>query len=341
METVHSVLATLARRYAFAEIAALVAGGAGSSWLTIRQGARIHQLCAFGQRLLDLDAEDFGEPDPARDANTDASFAGRSSGDAVPAGLLERALACRVPQSAGEPHRGALGSLRAPFALLLEAMAVRWERRETAALVGIAHLSSEYLPLLTWESVLGHAGDPLRLPAQVSGEGSAWGNHDDRDCAHSGAERSAANRVLHVADENARGWTDYLDRQHSMVSRALGTCAGRCHRPCSVFTRNPVEQQRGLEHACKTAFAFAECDLVKLRHHSPVGHGFGVPSPREVSAAWARSRNFLGKHEPAALADDGFPLPGLPSLFSALAGTRIQPDTVLADTATAVVAALA
>jgi hypothetical protein len=37
----------------------------------------------------------------------------------------------------------------------------------------------------------------------------------------------------------------------------------------------------------------------------------------------------------AILVEDGFPLPGLPSLFSALAGAPIAPSTLLADVAAA------
>lgn len=333
MESVQDVLVALAYRYAFAEVAALISDGAGSSWLTIRQGAQIHQLCAFGQRLLDLDAEDFGEADPAHESNTEAGLAGFSGAEAVPPALLARALACRVPQSAQEPDRGALGSLRAPFALLLEVMQARWQRRETASVVAVAHLTSEYLPLLVWQQILGHAGDPLLLPAQLDGDGSVWAHPEDRDCPHSGAEKAAAVRVTVVAQENSRGWADYLDRQHSLVSHGLATCAGRCKRPCTVFTRYPAETQQRLERGCRTALAFGESELIRLRHQAPVGHGFGVPSPREVSHAWARSRAWLGKHEPAVLDDDGFALPGLPNLFSALAGTRIRPDTLVADTA--------
>jgi hypothetical protein len=338
---VRDVLATLARRCAFADIAALIADGAGSAWPDLRQAARIHQLCAFGQRLLDLDAEDFGRPDPAVDANTDTSLAGRVDDVGIPADLLARALACRMPQASDEPDRGALGSLRPPLALLLEVLAVRWQRRETAAVVAVAHLAGEYLPLLAWERVLGHAGDPLRLPPQVSGDDTVWGDPDERDCPHSGAEKAAARRVLHVAAENARGWRDYLDRQHSHVSRALATCAGRCNRPCGLITRYPLDELAPLRRAAKLAIAFGDCDLVRLRHHSPVGHGFGVPSPREVQTAWDRSRAWLAKQEPALLVDDGYPLAGLPHLVSAVAGHPVQPDTLLADTTRAVLAALA
>ncbi len=340
MHSVRDVLRNLTRRYAFAEVAALVADGVGQPWPASGQGARIQQLCAFGQRLLDLDAEDFGEPDPARDANTDARLITRPTNAVVPAPLLRRALACRMPQSAQEPARGALGSLRAPFGLLLEVIDAHWRRRETAAVVTVAHLAGEYLPLLVWEQVLGNAGDPLRLPAQLQLDGSVWGEPHDPDCPHSGAEKAAAARTLVVAEENTHGWTDYLDRQHSLVSKALATCAGRCPRPCAVVTAHPTSQRQLLRHACRVAAAYAECDLVRLRHHAPVGHGFGVPSPREVTDAWTRSRTWLGRREPAVLTDDGFPLPGLPSLFSALAGAPLRPDTLLADLAGALEAAI-
>jgi hypothetical protein len=108
-----------------------------------------------------------------------------------------------------------------------------------------------------------------------------------------------------------------------------------------VITRYPLEQLAPLRRAAKLAIAFGDCDLVRLRHHSPVGHGFGVPSPREVQTAWDRSRAWLAKQEPALLVDDGYPLAGLPRLVSAVAGHPVQPDTLLADTTRAVLAALA
>lgn len=340
METVQQVLAALARRYAFREVAALIADGAGGDRLTVQKAAQVQQLCAFGQRLLDLDAEDFGAPDPHVDSNTDSTFTSRVTVGSPPSELLTRALACRVPQSAHEPDRGALGSLRPPFRLLLEVIAAHWQQHKTAALVATVHLASEYLPLLVWETTLRHAGDPLLLPPAVTGDGSAWGHTEDRDCPHSGAQKAAANRVLHVAQENSAGWRNYLDRQHSLVAVALEVCAGACKRPCTVFTRYSAPRRGFLEHGCRTALGLSDSAIVRLRHQSPVGHGFGVPSPREVSAAWQETRARLGKHEPAVLVDDGFPLPGLPSLFSALAGVPLVPDTLLADTAFAVVEAL-
>jgi hypothetical protein len=236
-------------------------------------------------------------------------------------------------------------SLRPVFSLLLEIIEARWWRRETAALLAAAHIASEYAPLLAWENVLGHAGDPQRLATvePFHGDNSKFGVHDAQGCPHTRPERSAANRALRVARENAIGWQSYLNRQHSTLAHALGRCAAVCRAPCAVVTTLAEPDRDTLAAACRLASAYADCALIRLRHAAPVGHGFGVPSPAEVTDAWQHSRVGLGRHEPlgvAVLAEDGFALPGLPSLFSAIAGLDIQPDTLLADTAREVVAIL-
>ncbi|MEV1288158.1 hypothetical protein [Micromonospora sp. NPDC049679] len=329
MQTAYEVLIALADRYAFGEVAALVGQGADGDRLTTRDAVRIQQLCAFGQRLFDLDAEDFAVPEAAT-----------SGSHGIPPELVTRALACRMPQAPGERHRGALGSLRPAYRLLLEVIDAHWRRRETTALVAAVHIASEYAPLLAWEAVLGHAGDPARLPDAVDGSGSAWGDHDDPSCAHTRAEKSAAQRALRVAADSASGWRTYLDRQHSNTSHALGVCAAECERPCTVLTRLSKEDEATVTDGSRLALAFVGSPIVRLRHSAPVGHGFGVPSPDEVSQAWQRTREALGRQAPAVLADDGFPLPGLTALFATIAGAPMLPDTLLADTATAVVAAL-
>jgi hypothetical protein len=307
-----AILVALARRYSFRDLGAL----AGSD-------AQVIQLCTFGQRLLDLDAEDFGT-------------------DAVPGPLRDRALACRMPQVAGEPGRGALGSLRPAYSLLLEVIDARWRRREMAALVATLHITSEYAPLLVWEAVLGHAGDPARLPSAVGGRASRWGDLDapPQACPHGKADRSAARHALRVAHEPPTGWQSYLDRQHSNTAHALATCAAACLHHCSVVTRLSKEDERVVADGCRLALAYADSAVVRLRHSAPVGHGFGVPSADEVTDAWRRTRDALGRLDRAVLTEDGFPLPGLTSLFTAFAGRPIAPDTLLADTADLIVAAL-
>jgi len=202
------------------------------------------------------------------------------------------------------------------------------------------HITSEYLPLLVWERVLGHAADPARLPAQVGGPGSAWGDFDDAGCRHTRAEKGAASHAMRAEHEPPAGWRSYLDRQHSHVARALAVCAVECERPCTVLTRLPAQDRATVEAGCRTALSYVDSPIVRLRHTAPVGHGFGVPSATEVRSAWEHSRKSLGRHCPAVLTGDGFPLPGLPSLFSALAGAQVRPDTILADTADALVEVL-
>lgn len=307
METAHDVLVALARRYAFGEVAALVPDD------------EVRQLCTFGQRLLDLDAEDFGED------------------GGVPSSLTRRALACRMPQSPREHAGGALESLVPAYALLLEVVSVRWRRREMAAVVATVHIMSEYLPLLAWESVLGHAGDPLRMDAAVGGPGSRFGDQTrDAVCPHNSAERSAG-AGLRRAGRSDGSWRGYLDRQHSNVAHALAVCAAECRHPCSVMTRLAPADAELLERRSTLALAFTDSPIVRLRHSAPVGHGFGVPSPGEVAEAWTRTRQRLGQ---PARPEDGFVLPGLASFVSSLAPRPFGPDTLLHDTASAVASAL-
>src|SRR5262249_61826782 len=137
-----------------------------------------------------------------------------------------------------------------------------------------ASIASEYAPLLAWEAVLGHAGDPERLGADpiFTGGESLFGSRDER-CPHTQPQRSAARRVLHVAKDNAVGWRSYLDTQHSVMAKALRTCAATCKRPCSVISSLALEDHIAVQAACRTSLAFAESAIVRLRHAAPVGHG--------------------------------------------------------------------
>jgi hypothetical protein len=337
VETAREVLTTLARRYAFGDLAALCEAGAAG--LPPGVAGEVRLLCSFGQRLIDLDAEDFGLPERTGDPVVDAHR--------VPEDLLARARASRMPQSAKEDTRGALRTLGPAYALLLEVIEARWRRREMAALVAAVHIAAEYLPLLAWEPVLGHAGDPALLPESVSGPGSRFGvpaeNGRPRDCDLTRPERSAAVRALRVAREPGPGWRNYLDRQHSTVAAALGRCATSCRTPCDVVTRLAPEVRDALTERCRLAREFAEGALVRLRHAAPVGHGFGVPNPDEVSDAWARTRRSLGRQplgRRAAGEVRDYPLAGLPEVFSAAAGYPIVPDTLLRDVAARLVVML-
>lgn len=320
MQTALDALVALAQRYAFAEVAALAAAGAGSESLSAARVAELDQLCSFGQRLIDLDAEDFGVVD-SRKAN------------AIPADLIARALQCRMPQSSKETHRGALGSLRPAYQLLLEVIDARFRRGETTAVVAAVHIASEYAPLLVWERVLGHSGDPARIGTAVSGEGSIWGDFEDRDCPHTRTEKSAAKRILTVSQENDAGWRAYFDRQHSNASHALAVCAAECKRPCSVYTRLSTADAEVVTHGCRLAISLNESAIVRLRHSAPVGHGFGVPSSAELAEAWGRTRDSLARIDATVAEADDFALPGFKALVEAMAGQALEPGRMLLDTA--------
>jgi hypothetical protein len=333
VQTPREVLIALAHRYAFGDVAALAAEGL----VPDHAAPSIEALCSFGQRILDLDAEDFGMPETVGDSS------------AIPRRFMNRSRASRMPQTPREQPRGALLSLRPAYALLLEVIEIRWRRRELAALVAALHIASEYLPMLAWEPVLGHAADPALLSSSVSGPGSRFAltpvPGEPRECDHTRSERSAVERALRVAKEPAEGWRSYLDRQHSIVSGALGVCAAECRTPCSVVTGLAEDVRTGVAERCTLALVFTNGTLVRLRHAAPVGHGFGVPSLEEVENAWGRTRTSLGHQKlgRASLAgaeEDPYPLPGLPGLFSAIAGAEITPDTLLYDVAAHVAALL-
>lgn len=340
MDTALELLIELARRFAFGDVGVLAPLVAGA------EARRVTTVCEFGQRLLSLDAEDFA-----------------TGADAVPAELRRQARACHMPQTPRERPRGALASLRPAYGLLLEVIGVRWRRGELGPAMAALHIAAEYLPLLAFEPVLGHAGDPARWPAGLRAEGSrfgvpaasSYGRADARagapagpqpvspTCAHNRAERSAAERTLRVASEPGPGWRAYLDRQHSVVADALSTCVSRCRHPCTAMDWVEPAPRADLALRCTVARAFADSPLVRLRHAAPVGHGFGVPSTDEVLEAWERSRARLDKDEVGhqATVDDGFALPGLPSLFSAIAAAPIEPASLLAGTAEHLVGLLA
>ena len=311
-------LEALCRRYAFGDVHALLPLlGLPSTALK-----RVRRLCLFGQRLLELDAEDFDMSDV-------------ESGGPEYEALVDRARQCRIPQNPGETNRGALASMRPAYGLLLEVLAARHRRHEMAGLVATAHMIAEYLPILPWEQVWGHAADPMRIGRNAAGRGSHFGRQDSQ-CKHRRSDRNAAARVLRIHQAPPEGWRTYLDRQHSNVAHAIGICAAACRTPCSIVTRVDAHARQQLTERARIAMAFEESALVRLRHSAPVGHGFGVPSEDEVARTWDHVRTVIGNRGgigKAVLEEDGYCLPGLPSLISAIAGCPITPSTLLQETA--------
>lgn len=314
---------SLIQRYAFGEVAAVTEL---LDWLDGGVRAEVGRLCAFGSRLLDLDAEDFDHA------------------PGVPAALADRAAASWMPQRPDARNRGALASLLPAYRLMLEVVAVRWVRGDMSRALSALHILNEYLPLLVWEPVLGHAADPARLGTHVNRPGSLWAG-DDRACEHGPLERRAGRIAVAVAGRPVAEWLSYLDRHHSHVADALAVCAGYCATDCSVRTRLPSAVRENLRVRMRVARRLGGSPLVVLRHAAPVGHGFGVPDTREVVDAWEQTRDRLDDPSlPDAEAriarrvrtDDGFPLPGLPSFLSAVSGLDVRPDTLVRDVRTRV-----
>ena len=339
------ILVALARRYGFRELAYLVGAGVTGAELPQRELAGIQQLCSYGQRLMDVDAGELAKPDAASGATTDTTFAILVGDEVVPPELVARGTRCHIRRSPDPEAADVLVDLRPLFRLLLEAIAARWSRFETLRVLALAHVAAEYSPLLAWQPYLGHAGDPFRLRADpmFTGLGSRWGHIDDPACPRPRHEKAASARALRVAGEPDPGWRSYLDRQHTVVARAFAGCATDCPAPCVVMTQfDPMIRSR-LVSAAQAAVAYRASALVRLRHQALVGHGLGAPSRAEVARAWERSRTTIAGRGPtgaAVLTDDGYPLPGLPSLFGAIAGASLTPDTLLADTRDAVVSRL-
>lgn len=309
---------SLVHRYAFAEVAAVTEL---LDWLDDGVRADIGRLCAFGTRLLELDAEDFDDA------------------PGVPDELATRAAASWMPQRPDATNRGALESLLPAYRLMLEVVAVRWTRGDMSRTLSGLHILNEYLPLLVWEPVLGHAADPARLGGYVNRRESLWAS-DDRACAHAPVERRAARIAVAVAGRPVAEWLSYLDRHHSHVADAFAVCGGFCAADCAVRTQLPAGVREDLRVRMRVARRLGGSPLVVLRHAAPVGHGFGVPDAREVAEAWEQTRDRLDDPSLSAAearvarhvrADDGYPLAGLPSFLSAVSGLDVHPDTLVRE----------
>ncbi len=286
------------------------------------------RLAVAARRILDLDAEDFGQI-----GSEFASDWARS---------LEEAS---FPAQPRDPQRGALASLGGLYELMLEVLELRARRHEPLQVVVTAHLIGEYLPQLAWETRLGHAGDPLRMRESV---GERWGTAST-GCVHPSTARAAAKRALNACDGDAVGYTAYLDKFHSRLGNALAVCAMNhetvkagerpdvgttCPTPCSWAVRGQLAERLDLDARVRLALMYQDSAIVGLRHHAPVGHFFGVPSTAEIVEAWLATWERLNAPWPDGsnplqgnvASDRGEPteaLPGMSRLVSAVAGRPI------------------
>ena len=296
-----------------------------------RNRERISRLADAGDRLLDLDAEDF---------EVVAAEVG------MPPHVVQHILAATFPTDPHQENRGSMRSLVPLYQLMLEVLTARLHRSEPMDVVSVLHLMAEYLPLLAWQDALGHAGDPVRLAEDVRVPGGLWGTRSPA-CYHTASQRAAAERVLHAESADGTWWEAYLNRYHSRTAEALGRCAthptpgrptleGVCRRPCNVWEQYAPEVKTVVGARVHLARSLAESPVVALRHHAPVGHFFGVPSMEEVAAQWQRTWDRLAK----PWADGANPLQapaepvpdlvtGMGSVVSAVAGRPIGPGVVI------------
>lgn len=332
MDVESAVVSGLLRGHWYDAVAALL----GEDPMPPASLARARDLAVAGKRVLDLDAEDFG--DIAKDFR-DRPWAHKLSS------------AC-FPLEPRDEERGALGSLIPLYELMLEVLNLRSRRHEPLQIVVTAHLIGEYLPQLAWERVFGHAGDPLLMPESV---GERWGT-DDPECPHGSAQRATARRALNACSGDTAGYTAYLDRFHSRLGPALAVCAmnhdtvaagerpdvgDTCPSPCAWARRGTRTQRRDLDGRVRLALLYRDSAIVSLRHHAPVGHFFGVPSVGEISDAWLRTwervaqewsdgcNPLLNAPWEVSAADEA--LPGMSALVSAVAGQPVSAGNLIRD----------
>ncbi len=296
--------------------------------------AYAERLATAAKRILDLDAEDFGQ------IGSEFSAAWARS--------LEEAS---FPAEPRDPRRGALSSLVGLYELMLEVLELRARRHEPLQVVVTAHLIGEYLPQLAWETRLGHGGDPLLMRSSV---GEKWGTASP-ECVHSSSARATARRSLNACDGDVVGYTAYLDKFHSRLGSALAVCAMNhetvnagerpdvgptCPSPCRWAVQAPLEERRDLDARVRLALIYQDSAIVALRHHAPVGHFFGVPSTAEISTAWLATwerlmapwpdgSNPLHANAPYLPSDADEALPGMSRLVSAVAGRRVAAGHII------------
>lgn len=266
---------------------------------------RIAALARFGQRLLRLDLEDIDlgdRPELRRE---------------LPASLLAAAQPLAFPRQPHDLRRGPLGSAVPLYRLMLEVIEIRWRRRESLHVLALLHLLAEYAGHLAWEGVLGHAGDPRDLGAATSGRASRWGDLDDDLCGHSMSQRHLA---IDLADQSVmrspEAWQEFLREDYSRVGEMLSVCGVRgsmrafgkraraCDAECSVWARIHPDDRATLEARCRLAALFGRSPIVQLRHSSPIGHFFGVPSRDELADAWWEMAGKVKRQLDIDLVDD-------------------------------------
>lgn len=169
--------------------------------------AQIRNLARLGEAVLNVDTHD---------------FEAWCQDSTIPADIRKQ-LALRIwPMKVSTEPIGALHSLIPTFELLLEVFETRILKGDISMGLSIIHLMTEYLPLLGWESELGHSGNPKQLSEFILQPGSMW---QSDSCPLNRQQRKAFENVI-TATESQKNWRVYLRDNHSRVASSLSMCAG-------------------------------------------------------------------------------------------------------------------
>ena len=330
-------LMLLADEYAFPDVAL---AAHWSPAIAASAAKRIGGIARFGSLLLSLDVEDFP-------GNHLSVFE-----ESAPAHALARqAGSLRFPDDPMAPREAsALDSLVPLLRHCLEVLQVHWWRDEPTRVLAVLHLIAEYLAHLAWESAIGHPLDARRLASDLTGPDIRVGQPD---CPMLEQRKSLALRV--VAGHPLRSeqaWRRHLRSEYSYLGPLFGQCAtprpfhkfgsqisDACKNPCGVMTRLDDRVAHQLTDRIRLARAVSRSPLVQLRHPSPVGHFFGVPSRAELCEALGQTLKGLHGWNPAAaalpsgdeVADEQF-VPDVAGIVAAVAGKPVEPGDLLART---------
>lgn len=244
------------------------------------------QLCEVGYRVSQLDGEDFEQ---------------LSHTPGLPSDVASFLKQCSWPTSLADADGTALDDLIPTFQLLLEIAELKTVRRDWPDVLAVIHLISEYLPLLAWQPVLGHAGRPDKLQATLVGR-----SMHHKPCSLNNMQHSQIESLLslRLRDESF-DLDEYVRKDHSRMADALTECSGRMNLANNltsvVFVRMElnhskvpeesasIREKEDLAFRTSIARAFSESAIVHMRHTSPVGHFFAVPGKSKVTKEWYKS----------------------------------------------------
>jgi hypothetical protein len=293
---------------------------------------RALRLAVVGRHIVQLDAEDFPVADHCPELPDETRR------------LLRQATAHRSDGAQG----GQLASLNAASSVLLEVLQLHYGGGQFDRVVGILHLLGEYLPLLAWESVLGNAGEPSTVRDRILRGNRDWVRRH-HPCPRGQKPYVIREAIARLATAS-RGerdalWQNYFKERRSSVADLLESCA-LCARddlggtkavpgaPCGIEPQ--PDESADLPVRMASIRVFKRSEPIRQRHQSPHGHAFSVPSQDEFDAAWASATSAVLESPEFPLTaeqfDDGFVLPGLPSLIQYWGSLTHRPnpsDTVL------------